>query len=149
MTLSANIAAAATGIVLVYYQASQLIDVSTVAINFNYPYFAISLSLNVLLTLMIVIRLVSRGRHIQNGTVALTITTRLCKAIVTMLIESFALYAINFLLFIALWATGSSVAYIFLPILANVQVCVFLFPVHYNLVTLLLNWSRQSCCLSQ
>ena len=46
-----------------------------------------------------------------------------------MLIESFALYTINFLPFIVPWAAGSSVAGIFLPILTNVQVCALSLPV--------------------
>ena len=126
--LSANVAAAAMGVVLIYYQASQPIDPNPDAFTLNFPYFAISLSLNILLTLMIIIRLVLLGRDIRNPTGTRATTTGLCKAVVTMLVESFAFYAVNFLLFIVPWATGSSIWAIFFPILADVQVCVFCLP---------------------
>ena len=60
-----------------------------------------------------------------------------------MLIESFALYTINFLPFIVPWAAGSSVAGIFLPILTNVQVCALSLPDSSHLVTPLSNRSLQ------
>ena len=116
------------GIMFIYCEASQPIYPNNLAFSFNFPYFAISLSLNVLLTLMIVIRLVLRGRRIRNSTGALAATTGLCKAVITMLIESFALYAVNFLLFIVPWAASSTVSGIFFPILADVQVRVCSFP---------------------
>ena len=107
---------------------SQPIDPNPDAFTLNYPYFAISLSLNILLTLMIIIRLVLLGRDIRSPTGTRATTTGLCEAVVTMLVESFALYAVNFLLFIVPWATGSSVWAIFSPILADVQVRVLCLP---------------------
>ena len=115
------------GIILTYYQASQPTDPSPVAISFDYPYFAISLALNLLLTTMIVIRLVLRSRSIRNAMGAPAITIGLSKAALTMLIESSALYAGSFLLFVVPWTANSTVASIFLPILANVQVRIFVF----------------------
>ena len=46
----------------------------------------------------------------------------LYKTIITVLIESSALYAVNSLLFVAPWGAKSHVADIFLPILAETQV---------------------------
>lgn len=50
------------------------------------------------------------------------------RAVVTMLVESSALYAVNSLLFVGPWGAGSHVADIFLPILAETQVRAFFFP---------------------
>ena len=52
--------------------------------------------------------------------------TGLYKAIITMLIESSALYAVNSLLFVGPWGAGNHAADIFLPILAETQVRAFL-----------------------
>ena len=49
----------------------------------------------------------------------------LYKAIVTMLVESSALYAVNSLLFIASWRAGNHAADIFVPMLAETQVRIF------------------------
>ena len=53
------------------------------------------------------------------------------KAVVTMLVESYALYAVTFLIFIVPWAMNNYAAYIFAPIGAATQVrvafCVFLY----------------------
>ena len=46
----------------------------------------------------------------------------LYKAIVTILIESFALFFISFLLFLGTWATRSFIQYTFLQILAQTEV---------------------------
>ena len=126
MTPSANVAPIAMGIMFIYYEASQPIYPSSVAFSFNYPYFAISLALNILLTLMIVMRLVLRSRNIRNAMGAPAITTGLYKAALTMLVESSALYAVSFLLFIVPWAADSTVSGIFFPILADIQVCTFM-----------------------
>jgi hypothetical protein len=90
--------------------------------NFGYPYFLVSLSLNILLTLMIIARLVVHNRGIRSAIGALTGTNRLYKAIITMLIESCALYTLTFLLVIGTWGTRDYFAYISFPILAQTQV---------------------------
>jgi len=118
------LASIATGIVFTYYQATQP-DTSywtNVAFNFNYPYFSISLSLNVLLTLMIVVKLVMHTRNIRKAIGAPTGTSGLCNAVVTILVESCALYATNYLLFIGAWGAQSHVSDIFFPLLADTQV---------------------------
>ena len=86
------------------------------------PYFLISLSLNVFLTLTIVIRLTL---HTRNTRTALG-TTRsggTYKSIVTVLVESSALYTVSSLLVIGPWTTGNYTASTFFLILAQTQVC--------------------------
>ena len=98
---------------------------STTAVNFGLPYFSISIALNILLTLMIVVRLVLHSRNIRAAMGAPAGISGLYTAIVTMLIESSALYAVNSLLFIGPWGAGNHAADIFLPILAETQVRAF------------------------
>ena len=91
-------------------------------IDFGLPYFSVSVSLNIILTLMIVVRLVLHSKDIRATLGAPGGISGLYKALITMLIESSALYAVNSLLVIGLWTAGSSVAKTFFPILAEVQV---------------------------
>ena len=95
-------------------------------VKFNTPYFSISVSLNVLLTLMIVVRLVLHCRDIRSAMGSLVRPDRLYGAIVTILVESSALYAISCLLFISSCASGSFVRNIFLQALTDTQVRVVL-----------------------
>ena len=117
--------------IMFIYQASQPNNTlwSSVAINFGLPYFSISLSINILLTLMIVVRLVLHSRNVRAAIEMEEPSgiTGFYKAIVTMLIESSAIYAASSLLFVGPWGAGSHVADIFLPILAETQVRAF-FP---------------------
>ena len=112
------------GIMLIYQTSQPNSSIwNSVAINFGLPYFSISISLNILLTLMIVARLVLHSREIRTALGAPSGLTGLYKAIITMLVESSALYAVNSLLFVGPWGAGSHAADIFLPILAETQVC--------------------------
>ena len=88
-------------------------------------YLSISTSLNVLLTLMIVIRLILHTRNIRNA-MGIGGIGGLCKAISTMLIESYALYAVTLLLVIIPLAIQNYAMDIF-PILAKTQVRAFLY----------------------
>ena len=117
--LRANINNIVTGTILIY-QSSEL----TAKVWSALPYFSISLSLNVLLTLMIVIRLILHTRNIRAA-MGIAGSGRLSKAIVTMLIESCALYSVNSLLFIAPWGAHNYAESIFLPILTQTQVRAF------------------------
>lgn len=114
----------AMGIVLVYYQIAKpscTIWSSATAINVGVPY-SISVSLDVLLTLMIAVRLVLLSRDIRS---AMGVPFRLSgtyKAVITILSESSALYAITFLLWIGTWAAESPAEYFFFPVLAQTQV---------------------------
>lgn len=113
----------AVGIALVYYQATHpscTIWRST-KINVGIPY-SISVSLDVLLTLMIVVRLVLLSREIRKAMNAPFRISGLYKAVITILGESSALYAVTFLLWIGTWAANNSAQYFFFPILAQSQV---------------------------
>ena len=85
------------------------------------PYLSISLSLNVLLTLMIVVRLILHARTVRTA-MGISGIGGMCKAIVTMLVESCALYAVSSLLVIGPWAAENHAADFFLLILAQTQV---------------------------
>ena len=88
----------------------------------NWPslaYFSISLSLNILLTLMIVIRLIIHTRNTRNA-LGIAGVGGLCKTVVTMLVESCALYAVSSLL--VLGPQSSAVRDIFIPTLSETQV---------------------------
>ena len=93
----------------------------------NLSFYSISLSLNIILTLMIVIRLVLYGRNNFAATKSGSPTglSRLYRTIATMLIESCALYAASSLSLIVPWALGSPVTFLFAPIFAVVQVRAF------------------------
>ena len=91
-------------------------------INLGLSYFSISVSLNVILTLMIVTRLTLHSRNLRNAMGPAARATRLYKTIVTMLIESSALYAASFLLYIGPWGADSNISDIFFPLLAGTQV---------------------------
>lgn len=90
-------------------------------INLGLSFFSISVSLNVILTLMIIIRLSLHSRNVRKATGA----SGLYSALVTVLVESCALYALSFLLFIGPWGAGSLVQSVFFPTLIETQVCVF------------------------
>ena len=111
------------GITLIYQTSQPDSSIwNSVAINFGLPYFSISLSLNILLTLLMVSRLIMYGRNVRRAMGGPAGTGGLRKAIITVLIESSALYAVNSLLFVGPWGAKSHVADTFLPILAETQV---------------------------
>ena len=124
-TVWVDVTDTAMGIMLVFYQATQpeTSAWSTVALNLNYPYFTISLSLNILLTLMILGRLVLYARDVKRAVGTTPGLSGIYKAVVVVLVESSSLYAVSFLLFIGPWGAKSQVSGIFLPILAETQVC--------------------------
>ena len=105
--------------------------------QFGVPYISTSVSLNVLLTLMIVIRLVLHGRSIRAAPRSAVGISGLFKTVSTMFIESCALFTMTSLVVVgALAATdthsnldiyysGGFVVDIFLPILAEIQVRAF------------------------
>ena len=145
-TPSTNMTYAAMGIAFLY-QGSLHVDLNVASVSFGVPYYSISLSLNVILTLMIVGRLILHSRKFQSAIGTTAKTGGLYKAIVTMLIESCALYAITYLLFMAPWAAGSSVGNAFFPILAEVQVRTLLHlpdPPHFGYPRLIVVTNRSS-----
>ena len=100
--------------------------------NVNTSYLSICLSLNILLTLMIVIRLIVHIRNIRNaagasdGSAGLHTTVA---TVVMMLIESYALYAGVLLAYTIPWAVESWVVNLFAGLTGTVQVrVVFIIP---------------------
>ena len=85
------------------------------------PYYAITLSLNILLTLMIATRLIRHSRNIRKA-VGSAAGSGLYNTVVTVLVESCALYAVNSLLVIGPIGVNSGVQGIFTPILTYIQV---------------------------
>ena len=98
------------------------------AANFGLSYFTISVGLNVILTFMISVRLIFHSRNIRGAMGSTTEVSSLYRAIVAMLVESSALYAVASFLFIGPYAANSYASGIFLPILAEVQVGNWLIP---------------------
>lgn len=110
------------GIMFIYYEVSQPPEgtvQSSAAANFDYPYFTISLSLNILLTVMIITKFVLRSGNIRN---AMGAPIGLRTTVITVIVESSALYAATYLLFIGLWSANSPVTFVFTQVLVNVQV---------------------------
>ena len=101
------------------------------SINLNTASLSICFSLDVRLTLMIVIRLVVHIRSVRRATGASDGSTGLHTAattVATMLIESYALYAIALLLYIVPWVLSSPVVDLFAKVLGSIQVCfIFVF----------------------
>ena len=93
--------------------------------GWSIPWLSISLSLNVLLTLMIVVRLVLRCRNVRFAMGSPTRPSGLYKTIATMLIESSALFAVSSLLVIIMWAVSTPAGNTFARILAQTQVRAF------------------------
>ena len=114
-TLKANVDNIAMGILYIYQNGQPGFAWSAV------PYFSISLSLNIILTLMIVIRLTLHARGVRTAMGGVG-SGGLCKAIVTMFIESCAIYSMSSVLVLAMMGAGSSAMNIFILIIAQTQV---------------------------
>jgi hypothetical protein len=92
-------------------------------------YYSIALSLNLLLTLMIITRLVLHSKNIRSALGAQHGVGGLYKTIIAMLVESCALYAVSFVLLVAPWASQNVIQLITFQILPELQVrSVFLLP---------------------
>ena len=91
------------------------------------PYFMISLSLNILITLTIVTQLLLHTRNLR-ATLGRAGSGGLYNTVVTMLIESSAVYAVISLLVIGPWVSGNHIADNFLSILTRTQVRASLHP---------------------
>ena len=125
VTFKVNVDDVAMGIMLVYVNSE--LAVNTWA---GLAYLSISFSLNVLLTLMIVIRLILHARS-SRAAAGIGDIGGFSKAIVTMLVESCALYAVSTLLVLGSLGADDGEAPItsfFLHILNQTQVRAFLLP---------------------
>ena len=120
-----------------YFQLRRFAQTVPGLSGFGVPYLSISVSLNVLLTLMIIIRLILHGRQIRAAAGSAFGITGLYKTVSTMLIESCALFAVCSLVVIvalavyqnsinpAVFLPGNYMVDIFFPILAETQVRTF------------------------
>ena len=122
MTLWADGTNVGTGIMMLVFQGARSDGAiwDCIISNPKVPYLSISISLNVLLTLMIVVRLALHSRNIRAITGAPVGITGMYKAIITMLIESSALYAATSLFVVG--QSSSGISYLFMPILSEIQV---------------------------
>ena len=119
------------GIVDIYYSSGTRSSAAT-STNINTAYFSICLSLNILITLMIAIRLIMYIRNIRNGIGASDGPGGLHTAastVVTMLVESYALYVVVALAYIILSAANSWVVNLFSDALGASQARIF-FTIH-------------------
>ncbi|KAG7097817.1 hypothetical protein E1B28_005135 [Marasmius oreades] len=89
-----------------------------IAVNFALPYFVLSVALNIMLTLIISFRLLWHS-HKYNLSAS---SNGVYKRIVSMLVESCALYSLFSILFIGTYAAGNYESDLFLPILSQVQI---------------------------
>ena len=112
------------GITYIYQtvQPGYLDSTADITIDVPLSYFWISLSLNVLLTLMIVIRLILHRRNVRIALGSLAGTTGLYTTVVTTLVESSAPYAVAFLLVIGAFTADSYLTSAFTPLLGDIQV---------------------------
>lgn len=114
-----NVIDLGSGIAIIYHQA---VDPFTNNVAFGIPYFSISFSLNFILTLMIVIRFIRHRKQINDAMGPEVKFDTLYKAIITIIVESSALYAISLLLYVGPWGAGNSAQFIFFPVVAQTQV---------------------------
>ena len=104
------------------YQGTLQAALDSSSVSFGVPYYSISLALNILLTLMIVARLVLHSKNVRSAMGPSATTAGLYKVIVSMLIESCALYAVSYLLFLVPFAFQNPITNAFFSILAQAQV---------------------------
>lgn len=124
--LTVALLAEVTGIATCIMSIIQLIHPDGVlhsTIKFPLVSYPATLSLTILLTLMIIIRLTLHGRNIQRVLGSGSNGSGLYKTIVTALIESYALYALTFIVWLALSSANNPTSLVFAPILLESQVC--------------------------
>ena len=127
MSLSINVYDTAIGIVYLYVQVLPFGD-RIPDRTFGTAYYSIALSLNVLLTFMIITRLALHHKNMRSALGAQNGASGLYKTIIVILVESGALYAASFLLLLGPWAARSVSQLVTFQILPEVQVRVlFLF----------------------
>lgn len=95
---------------------------SGITVNFGLPYFTISVALNILLTLIIAWRLLLHDRNFKKAIGSQYAISSIYRSIVTMLIESSALYAAVSICFIVPYAMSRHASAIFLSMLSRVQI---------------------------
>jgi len=99
-----NLSNTATGIIIIVFQAR-----ASDTYGISILHLSISVSLNIFLTLAIVVRIVLHGRNIRAATGSRAGISGLYKTIATMLLESSALYTVTSLFLIGTWITSNRV----------------------------------------
>ena len=119
---SANVYDVATGVRLLYAESQLVAQGASLLLKSGNAYYSLALSLNALLTLVIIVRLVLHEKNIRNAMGASNGASGLYKTIITMLVESGALYAFSTLLLLGTWASRSDAELVTLQILPEIQV---------------------------
>ena len=91
-------------------------------ISFNLVFCPVSLALTILLTLMIIVRLALHGRGMRNTMGFGTNTSKLYETLVTMFVESYALYTLSFIVNIAFVGVKNPLQSVFGPMVIGTQV---------------------------
>jgi hypothetical protein len=94
---------------------------TSVTFNFGLAYFSIATTLNILLTLLICARLLIHQRQMRANS-GPKYGLLPYQDIISMLIESSAVYAVTSAIFIGTYAAGHAASTLFLPILSQTQV---------------------------
>lgn len=92
------------------------------AIDFGLPYFVLSTSLNIVLTILLCSRLIYHQRAISKVGANVRVHGLPYMSIVSILVESSAIYAVFSIIFIATYAAEQVSAALALPLLAQAQV---------------------------
>ena len=87
---------------------------------FSLPYFALSMSLNVLLTVLLIWRLIYMRHQLKKSLGS--DHTRLYTTLATMILESALPYGLISFIFIVLYGTKNTAADLFIPLLVQVEV---------------------------
>ena len=93
------------------------------AVRFGLPYWALSMSLNILVTTMIVVRLWMARQSIKSVVDREQLSTY--TGVSAMLVESALPYAVISLILIILYGRGNTAEILFIPLLPHVQVSSF------------------------
>ncbi|KAJ7346890.1 hypothetical protein DFH08DRAFT_937271 [Mycena albidolilacea] len=94
----------------------------TAGINFTTPYFAMSLALNILVTILIVVRLMLYRRRINQALPSNTNHGAHYVSLAAMIYESAAIYSVFSLLFLVPFTIGHPLSQLFIQALSPVQI---------------------------
>jgi hypothetical protein len=134
-TIGINITNTAMGIMSTYEAVRLVYSSADIYFDSYVSYFSISLSLNLLLTLMIVTRLILYRRNIRNAMGASGEFSRTYNSVITMIVESYAPYAVASLVNLALFLTNGPIGQVFNTVISYTQVCTLIafLRVHHRL----------------
>ncbi|KAL5492820.1 hypothetical protein ACEPAI_4268 [Sanghuangporus weigelae] len=113
----------AMGVLLLFQTSQPSANLWTkVSINFGIPYFSLSMSLNVVVTILIATRLLLYRRKLLQELGPQQVSVIPYVSIAAMIVESSMFYAVFSLLFLGPYGAKSHISNIFLPIVSQVQV---------------------------